>query len=305
MAGALLLAAPAFAATASHHATSATTYTFTTLDDQADPTFNQLLGINGNHVIAGYFGSGADAQHPNKGYVLRPPYGQANYTNENFPGSAQTQVTGLNNQGDTSGFWVTANGTNHGFVEWNGVFSSYNDPKTPHMAGSVNQLLGVNNNGQAVGFYNDAAGNSHAYQVNQATRVYTAIKIPGAVSAVATGISKGGYIVGFAKDSAGTTSSWMLAPGGQLTTYQFPGGSDTQAFGINPQKQIVGSYLDGNGVMHGFVLTNPQGPTSHWQSIDDPNGVGSTVVNGINGAGDLVGFYTDAAGNTDGMLATP
>jgi len=53
------------------------------------------------------------------------------------------------------------------------------------------------------------------------------------------------------------------------------------------------------------VLTNPLGPHSVWQSIDDPNGVGSTVVNGINTAGDLVGFYTDAAGNTDGMLATP
>ena len=39
--------------------------------------------------------------------------------------------------------------------------------------------------------------------------------------------------------------------------------------------------------------------------VDDPNGVGSTLVNGINAAGDLVGFYTDAAGNTDGMLATP
>ena len=97
----------------------------------------------------------------------------------------------------------------------------------------------------------------------------------------------------------------MRSPTGQLTTFQFPGGSDTQAFGINPQHQIVGSYLDGNGVQHGFVLSNPLGPTSHWQKIDDPNGVGSTVVNGINGAGDLVGFYTDAAGNTDGMLATP
>ena len=53
------------------------------------------------------------------------------------------------------------------------------------------------------------------------------------------------------------------------------------------------------------MLTSPMGPVSHWQSIDDPNGVGSTLVNGINAAGDLVGFYTDAAGNTDGMLATP
>src|SRR5215813_3287009 len=301
-AGALLAAGPAFAATASHH-TAAAAYAFTTLDDQADPTFNQLLGINTHNVIAGYFGSGA-AGHPNKGYLLKPPYGQANYTDENFPNSAQTQVTGIDDKGNTSEFWVSGNGTNHGFVEWNGVFASYNDPKTPRMAGSVNQLLGVNNNGVAVGFYNDTAGNSHAYQVNQATSVYTAIKIPGAVSTVATGINNAGDIVGFATDAAGTTSSW-LRHAGHLTTYQFPGGSDTQAFGVNSTDHIVGSYLDGNGVEHGFVLASPLGPRSHWMKIDDPNGVGSTVVNGINAAGDLVGFYTDGGGNTHGMLARP
>jgi probable HAF family extracellular repeat protein len=304
VAGALLLAGgPAFAATAAHHTAATTTYTFTTLDNQADPTFNQLLGINSHNVIAGYFGSGA-AGHPNKGYLLNPPYGQANYVNENFPGSAQTQVTGLNNLGDTSGFWVTANGTNHGFVEWNGVFASYNDPKTPHMKGSVNQLLGIDNAGVAVGFYNDAKGHSHAYEVNQATGVFTAIKVPGAVSAAATGINNLGDIVGFATDASGTTSSWLMH-NGQLTAYQFPGGTNTQAFGVNTKDQIVGSYLDGAGVQHGFVLSKPFGPVSHWQTIDDPNGIGSTVVNGINTAGDLVGFYTDAAGNTHGMLAQP
>ena len=305
VAGALLTAGPAFAATAAQHTAAVTSYTFTTLNDQSDPTFNQLLGINRHNVISGYFGSGA-AGHPNKGYLLNPPYGQGNYVNENFPGSAQTQVTGLNDKGDTSGFWVSGNGTNHGFVEWNGVFASYNDPKTPHMAGSVNQLLGINNGGVAVGFYVDAAGNSHAYKVNQATRAFTAIKIPGAVSAVATGINGTGDIVGFATGSAGDTFSWLLRHGSlALTTYQFPGGSGTQAFGVNGTDEIVGSYLDGSGVMHGFTLKAPLGPVSHWQSIDDPNGVGSTLVNGINANGDLVGFYTDAAGNTDGMLARP
>ena len=48
---------------------------FTTLNNQADPTFNQLLGINDQGVIAGYFGSG-DTGHPNQGYTaqltLRP-----------------------------------------------------------------------------------------------------------------------------------------------------------------------------------------------------------------------------------------
>ena len=297
-AGALgLLSSAAHAGT-----TTSATYTFTTLNDNADPTFNQLLGINVHNVISGYFGSGA-VGHPNKGYLLNPPYGQGNYVNENFPGSAQTQVTGIDDKGNTSGFWVNAKGTNRGFVEWNGVFASYTDPSTPKVAGSVNQLLGVNNNGVAVGFYNDAAGHSHAYKVNQATGVFTAIKVPG-VSAVATGINNAGDIVGFSTDSTGAISSW-LRHAGRLIAYQFPGGTSTQAFGINKSDQIVGSYLDGSGVMHGFVLTAPLGPVSHWQSIDDPNGIGSTVVNGINAAGDLVGFYTDSAGNTDGMLATP
>ena len=301
---ALSVATQAGASTVAAHAPAATTYTFETLDNAADPTFNQLLGINNHDVIAGYFGSGASG-HPNKGYLLQPPYGQANYTSENFPGSAQTQVTGLNNLADTCGFWVSGNGTNRGFVEWNGVFTSYTDPKTPKAAGSVNQLLGINNKGIAVGFYNDAKGNAHAYELDQATGVFTAIKIPDAVSATATAINNNGYIAGFFTDAAGDTSSWLLTPSDQLTTYQFPGGSDTQALGINSKNQIVGSYLDGAGVMHGFVLDDPMGPVSHWHSIDDPNGVGSTVVNGINTAGDLVGFYTDSAGNTDGMLATP
>jgi hypothetical protein len=303
MAGALFLASPAWA---SHQAGGAgqaitpTSYAFQALDNAADPTFNQLLGINSTGVISGYFGSGA-AGHPNKGYLLGAPYGQANYTSENFPASTQTQVTGLNDLGDTSGFWVNKAGTNRGFVEWNGVFASYTDPNTPKTAGSVNQLLGINNSGVAVGFYTDAKGNSHAYEVNQATHVFTALKVPG-TSVVATGINNEGNIVGFSTTGS-VTSGWLLA-GGHLTTYQFPGSSNTQAFGINRQNRIVGSYADSSGATHGFVLYQPEG-TSTWQTIDDPQGAGSTVVNGINAAGDLVGFYTDAAGNTDGMLATP
>ena len=301
--GTSISAAAAGAATHAQRAATTTAYTFTTLDDQADPTFNKLLGINKHNVISGYFGSGT-AGHPNKGYLLDPPYGQGDYVNENFPGSVQTQVTGLNNKGDTSGFWVNSHGTNRGFIEWNGVFNSYTDPNTPKVKHALNKLLGVNNSGVAVGFYNDSKGHAHAYKVNQATRKYAAIKVSGAVSAAATGINNRGDIVGFATNSGGNTFSWLLKSG-HLTAVQFPGGSDTQALGVNGKDQIVGSYLDGAAVMHGFVLTNPLGPVSHWKTIDDPNGIGSTVVNGINNNGDLVGFYTDSAGNVDGMLATP
>ena len=38
--------------------------------------------------------------------------------------------------------------------------------------------------------------------------------------------------------------------------------------------------------------------------IDDPDGAQGIVLNGINGKGEIVGFYTDGAGNVHGMLAT-
>jgi hypothetical protein len=56
------------------------------------------------------------------------------------------------------------------------------------------------------------------------------------------------------------------------------------------------------GSMHGFTWTSWGG----FQSlVDDPGAVGSSTINGVNDSGQLVGFYNDAANNTDGFLATP
>ena len=281
-------------------AAATTSYAFSSLTDQADPAFNQLLGINSHNVISGYFGSGA-AGHPNKGYLIQAPYGQANYANENYPGSAQTQVVGLNNLGDTTGFWASKAGANNGFVEWNGAFETLNDPSLPPTKGAVDQLLGINDHGVAVGFYNDSTGHAHAYEVNQATQVYTAINVAGASASTATGINNNGDITGFAT-SGGNTFSWLLK-GGHMSTYQYPGGGDTQAFGVNDHDEIVGTYLDSSGVQHGFTLKDPLGSVSHWQTVDDPNGVGDTFINGVNDAGDLVGYWCPSSTSCNGFLA--
>jgi hypothetical protein len=76
------------------------------------------------------------------------------------------------------------------------------------------------------------------------------------------------------------------------------------ALGVNDRDEVVGTYTVGSGstaAMHGFTWT----PKGGFATIDDPNGMRTTTVNGVNDAGDLVGFYVDAIGNTDGMLATP
>jgi hypothetical protein len=65
-----------------------------------------------------------------------------------------------------------------------------------------------------------------------------------------------------------------------------------------------GVYQLGSGstaTLHGFTWTYRHG----FNTVDDPHGVGTTTVNGVNDHGDLVGFYVDSASNTDGMLATP
>src|ERR1035441_9140997 len=59
-------------------------WSFSTLNNRNDTTFNQLLGINNRGQLAGYFGSGA-AGHPNKGYLLNLSRNGSWYANENFP----------------------------------------------------------------------------------------------------------------------------------------------------------------------------------------------------------------------------
>lgn len=121
--GAVALAGSASASTIGAYHTG-TSYSFQTLNNAHDLTFNQLLGINDEGVISGYFGSGA-ADHPNQGYLLLPREGF--YINENFPHSKQTQVTGLNNFGVTVGFFSDTDlgggrDANYGWVNVDGRF---------------------------------------------------------------------------------------------------------------------------------------------------------------------------------------
>jgi uncharacterized membrane protein len=280
------------------------TYTFTTLDNQHDLTFNQLLGINDYGFIAGYFGSGVFL-HPNKGYVLQPPYGEGSYQSENYPFSAQTQVTGLNNEDVTVGFWshsdnFSMNNDNIGFVDRQGEFTSVVNPDTTSSP-PVNQLLGINNEGIAAGFYNDASDNSHAYLYDVATAQFTDLNVPGAVSSTATGIDDAGDVSGFLTNSDNDTLAFVLHDG-VYTETEFGGSTNTMALGINNVHEVVGTYMDAEGATHGFTWNLI---TDQMTSIDDPNGVGTTTVNGVNDNGDLVGFYVDGSGNTDGFLAVP
>ena len=298
---------PAGAQTASMPAAAGhVSYGFRTADDTIDPTFNQLLGINDDGLIAGYFGSGAQG-HPNMGYQLA----SGSYRNENFPGSAQTQVTGLNNDGVTVGFWSNTNNgpgkdANFGWVNAGGSFRNVNFPAGSPASPAVDQLLGVNDHDVAVGFYTDAKGNNHGYEYDIADNGYSRVLDPGdpGASLTASAINNAGDVAGFYTDAKGTTEAFLKTAGGQFTSLAYPGASATNAFGVSSAGMVVGAYTDGSGnsaTTHGFTWTAQGG----FASVDDPQGTGATTVNGVNDHGDLVGFYTDKGGNTDGFVATP
>jgi hypothetical protein len=168
---------------------------------------------------------------------------------------------------------------------------------------AVNQLLGINDNAVAAGFYNTSDGNSHGYTYNLNTGKFTPVVDPAAAAAslTATAIDNAGDVGGFFVNGAGFDSGF-LDQGGTFTTIRVPGFANTQVLGMNNMGQLVGQAFGPLGFTKGFVYNVA---TATFTSVNDPSGIGATVVNGINDAGDLVGFYVNGAGNTIGMLATP
>jgi uncharacterized membrane protein len=108
--------------------TNASTVTGTPIADPTIPTikgepagtsfvFSQILGINDSGIAVGYYGDSTLSQH---GYFYNTKTGQ--YTFLDDPNAAfdngveVTQITGITNSGEITGFYSDANGVFHGFI---------------------------------------------------------------------------------------------------------------------------------------------------------------------------------------------
>ena len=252
--------------------------------------FTQLLGINDALQIAGYHNF-----NQNSGFTLQLPN---SFTTENYPNSMMTQVIGINNTGTTDGFYVDNNNVTHGFTNTNGKYATVDYPGT-----AFNQLLGQNDRGQASGYYSLSVDNTtpdFPYVYDEEGAVFEVISIPQAAQgAQATGVNNSQQVCGFYIDSNGINHGFLLNFG-KMTTLDPPGAVFAQALGLNNKGQVVGQWMDGGNNTHGFVWSAQNGFTT----VDAPQGSGTTIVNGINDDGILVGFYGNAPINT-GFVAYP
>lgn len=269
------------------HATS-----FLNIIDPANPTFTQALGINGSNVVVGYGNANVF-----NGFQVVKPFTAGSFARENVPGAAGgTQVIGIDGAGDTVGFYVNADGSNHGFYKpAGGAFTTVDRPGT-----AFNQLLGINQNGTEIAGYSstDVTGATLQMAFSLSDGTYDNINglLPANFNSQATGVNNGGNVVGFYQyDMAGDFSAFEDV-NGTITSFQAPGSISTQALGINDLNEIVGTYVAGNGNTYGFLDNGGMFTTL------DPFGSTSVVANGINDTGHIVGFYTNAAGSTIGFV---
>ena len=79
--------------------------------------FSQVLGIDDAGIAVGYYGDSTTSQH---GFFYDTQTGQYTFLDDPFEGFNNgvevTQITGITNSGEITGFYSDANGVFHGFV---------------------------------------------------------------------------------------------------------------------------------------------------------------------------------------------
>ena len=159
----------------------------------------------------------------------------------------------------------------------------------------------INNRGEIAGSYVTGGVTAHGF-IRDAGGHYTtfdAAAAPGTMTEAA-GINNQGTVVG----AYGVTvpHGFVRSPAGTITTVNVPGSQDTLLYGVNDSGALVGSYVDAQGLEHGFMLEN-----GTLTVIDPPGSPASpaardTGATDINDQGQIVGFYADATGTYHGYL---
>jgi probable HAF family extracellular repeat protein len=294
---------------------------FRVLDNPGDPSFNQLLGINDERIIVGYFGDGTVV--PNNGYVLVP---RNHYSVENFTHlpsgdtASQTQAIGINDNSRSPrivGFYTdAATGFTHGFIDAQGQQTTVDDPlgSQPHVSSPAQNLLGVNDANEAAGFWTDNDGNEHGFvvQFDQEMRP-SFIEVPpslfkGAVATQVSNINDEHEVCGFWTDANKLSHGFVGRLGQAYSSFeaQIDGMKvmSTQVFGCNNNGEVVGQITDSSGEMHGFIYRD-----GRFHQFDAPGssqvaefGVQGTLINGVDDWGDIVGFYSDGKSKVNGFV---
>ena len=221
----------------------------------------------------GYAVARIDAETPIADYI---------FETIEVPGVDFLEVAASNDFGDYAGNTRSPDGEKTvGFTLIDGIFTTYDFP------GSVNTYFyALDNTGKAAGHYKDIDGVYHGVILEGGElRQYD---FPGAAETHIYGISdETGALSGNIVDAAGITHAFS----GELII-TFPGAVNTYGDFVNAAGAVVGSYIDADGMFHGFIR-HPDGSFTTIDLPEMPNLV-FLFVNTITDFG-VVGFRAKAA----------
>ena len=243
--------------------------------------------VNQDNSIVGHYDSADGRRH---GFIARPKAGtpqarpgvvppDLNYTFESIdvPGVDFLAVTASSDFEDYAGNMRGADSEKDvGFTLINGVFETYDFPGAQ---GTYFYALG--NDGTAAGHYQDSDGLYHGVILeNGELRRYD---FPGAVQTEIYGLSDAtGALTGNFIDASGVRRGFSGD-----TIVERPGASATYADFVSFVGNVVGSYVDTEGIYHAYMRS----PVGRFLSIDLPNATNLEYffLHGLNNARAVVG----------------
>lgn len=289
------------------------TWTFYTVDDPVGTT--TLTGIDDTRQIVGYLNTGAavDANEP----------GWIKWYDVSYPGASYSKAFAIANDGARAGIYSNGS-TVQGYMRMHKQDQGAVYTTWPYAIYGVNPIHCGPNGGNhchtnkleygpfIVGPYSSTQG----YVINTLYPTqYTYLQPPYTTTATATAYDESGDVAGDFNNGIWVLpfkKSYKLFSLGEINEIMYnenqssPSAVTIHANAMNFQGEIAGTFVDTKGASHGYILTwKPQFVGRHpvIQVIDEPNGFGSTIVNGINDHHDIDGTYKDSASQQHGFVA--
>jgi hypothetical protein len=157
---------------------------------------------------------------------------------------------------------------------------------------TATEVFAVNDLRQFVGVERDADGVHHAIFNDGSGFTTIDLTSVGAAQSWAFSINTRTDIAGTFIDAAGMQHGYVHHADGRIETLDFPGGNNTQGYGVNDRGTVIGLYNDAQDVSHAYARIKGE-----FVDIDIAGGV-ATVPLSVNDSNEIVGQFERTDGTT-------
>ncbi len=209
------------------------------------------------------------------------------------PDSLTFGFYGLNNAGQTVGFYQDANEVSHGVIVQDGELTKYDFP-----GAAETEIFGVSESGLLIGDIFDAAGAIHGFVGDEQ------FDVPGAVTTYADDMNAAGSLVGSYVDADGVYHGYIRHADGSFTTFDYPGVLSNLEYLFVNAISDAGVIVFRAKAFDDLERTYIRLPNDTVKELKFP-GSATTVARDITGDGQIVGYYDTLDGRRHGFIAKP